>query len=149
MAEEEIVHPIETDESKPSDPTKKILAAVALVAILAGVGTGFLVYKTKPSQLVSQTTTSKTGEGQPTPPALDSKTFRDSAEGTVEKKDENDNNEGTHKLVREGGVSQTVYLVSSVVDLDKYVGKKVTVWGETFSSTQVGWLMDVGRVEEK
>ncbi len=79
----------------------------------------------------------------------DMKTFRDSAEGVLEV---NDNlaqyTQGTHKLVRSGGPSQTVYLVSSVVDLNQYVGKKVKVWGETFESREVGWLMDVGRVEE-
>jgi len=149
MAEEEIVHPIEQESSKPSDPTKKILIGIAVLAILAGIGTGFLIHKVKPSQIVSQNATSNSAEAKVTPTQADNQTFRDSATGTIEKKDENDTNEGTHKLVREGGSSQTVYLVSSVVDLDKYVGKKVTVWGETFSSTQVGWLMDVGRVEEK
>ena len=150
MAEEEIVHPIESEDSKPSDPTKKILASVALVAILAGVGTGFLVFKIQPAQGVNQTAAAKPGENTPPAPQLDSKTFRDSAIGTVEKNDLTVKNaQGTHKLIRDGGSSQTVYLISSVVDLDKYIGKKVTVWGETFSSPNVGWLMDVGRVEEK
>jgi hypothetical protein len=30
---------------------------------------------------------------------------------------------------------------------DDYIGKKVKVWGQTFSSEQAGWLMDVGRLE--
>jgi len=38
--------------------------------------------------------------------------------------------EGTHQLIRDGGPSQTVYLVSSVVDMDQFVGKKVKVWGQ-------------------
>jgi len=49
--------------------------------------------------------------------------------------------------LRPGGESQTAYLTSSVLDLDEYVGKKVKVFGETFGSSQVGWLMDVGKVE--
>jgi hypothetical protein len=49
--------------------------------------------------------------------------------------------------VREGGPSQTAYLVSSVIDLDSYAGKKVKVWGETFAAKKVSWLMDVGKIE--
>ena len=75
-------------------------------------------------------------------------TFRDEAEGTIEKNDELDKYaQGTHKLIRPGGESQTAYLTSSVLDLDEYDGKKVKVFGETFGSSQVGWLMDVGKVE--
>ena len=75
-------------------------------------------------------------------------TFRDEAEGTIEKNEDLDKYaQGTHKLLRPGGESQTAYLTSSVLDLDEYVGKKVKVFGETFGSSQVGWLMDVGKVE--
>ncbi len=78
-----------------------------------------------------------------------SQTFKDEAEGTVEKNDELDKYaQGTHKLIRPGGESQTAFLTSTVLDLDEYVGKKVKVFGETFGSQQVGWLMDVGKVEE-
>ncbi len=55
--------------------------------------------------------------------------------------------EGSHSLLRAGGKSQTVYLTSSVTDLDKFVGMEIKVWGETFSGQKAGWLMDVGRVE--
>ena len=75
-------------------------------------------------------------------------TFRDESEGVVEKNDKLDKYaQGTHKLIRPGGESQTAYLTSSVLDLDDYAGKKVKVFGETFGSSQVGWLMDVGKVE--
>jgi hypothetical protein len=75
----------------------------------------------------------------------DAKSFRDSAEGVIEAG--GTNGEGTHKLVRDGGPSQTAYLISSVVDLDSYVGKKVKVWGETMGAQKVSWLMDVGKIE--
>lgn len=76
-------------------------------------------------------------------------TFRDEAEGVIQKNDTLDKYaQGTHKLIRPGGESQTAYLTSSVLDLDEFVGKKVKVFGETFGSSQVGWLMDVGKVEE-
>lgn len=77
-------------------------------------------------------------------------TFRDEAEGTVEKNEALDKYaQGTHKLLRPGGESQTAYLTSSVLDLDEFIGKKVKVFGETFGSSQVGWLMDVGKVESQ
>jgi len=76
----------------------------------------------------------------------DGKSFKDQAVGVLAKNDEQ-NSEGTHKLLREGGPSQTVYLTSSVLDLDKFVGRKIQVWGETFSSRKVAWLMDVGRIK--
>ncbi|MBI2012819.1 hypothetical protein HYW39_00575 [Candidatus Curtissbacteria bacterium] len=77
-----------------------------------------------------------------------SQTFRDEAEGVVERNDTLDKYaQGTHKLIRPGGENQTAYLTSSVLDLEQYVGKKVKVFGETFGSSQVGWLMDVGKVE--
>ncbi len=72
--------------------------------------------------------------------------FKDVAVGVLAKNDDK-NTEGTHKLLREGGPSQTVYLTSSVLDLDQFVGRKIQIWGETFSSRKVAWLMDVGRVK--
>lgn len=75
----------------------------------------------------------------------DDKTFNNEAKGVLDKG--GFNGEGSHKLLRPGGASQTAYLTSSVVDLDEFVGHEVTVWGQTFSAQRVGWLMDVGRVK--
>jgi len=72
-------------------------------------------------------------------------TYRDTAIGVVEAGGLN--GEGTHKLVRDGGPSQTVYLISSVIDLDQYVGKKVELWGLTLDAVKAPWLMDVGRLK--
>lgn len=77
--------------------------------------------------------------------STDTATFRDTATGTLEAG--GSNGEGTHKLVRGGGPSQTVYLISSIVDLNEFIGKKVEIWGETIRAQRVGWLMDVGRVK--
>lgn len=75
-------------------------------------------------------------------------TFRDSSDGVIQKNDTMDKYaQGTHRLVRPGGEDQTAFLTSSVLDLDQFIGKKVKVFGETFGSSQVGWLMDVGKVE--
>lgn len=121
-----------------------ILLVVLVVA--AGIGTG-LVFS---SRQKSANLSSGTGEEQLTEEVKESftQTFRDEAEGTVTRNDDLDKYaQGTHKLIRPGGESQTAYLTSSVLDLDQYVGKKVKVFGETFGSSQVGWLMDVGKVE--
>ena len=75
----------------------------------------------------------------------DEKTFKDSATGVLHKG--GIDGEGSHQLLRPGGVSQTVYLTSSVIDLDEFEGHQVTVWGETFKGQKAGWLMDVGRVK--
>ena len=148
--EPEIVHPMDEAKGFSKNPTVIVMTLIGILAIGLGVSSGFLFFQNKPPQTSTQAVANKTSErGTPPPPQLDTQTFRDNAVGTIEKNDANDPNaQGTHRLVREGGESQTAYLVSSVVNLDQYLGKKVTVWGETFSSTQVGWLMDVGRVEE-
>ena len=77
--------------------------------------------------------------------SADEKAFNTTATGVLDKGGLN--GEGTHKLVRPGGLSQTVYMTSSVIDLDTLVGHQITVWGETFKGQKAGWLMDVGRVK--
>lgn len=66
---------------------------------------------------------------------------RDTSVGVVEKG--GIDGEGTHKLLREGGPSQTVYITSSALDLDRFIGVKIQVWGETNRAQKAGWLMDV------
>lgn len=75
----------------------------------------------------------------------DTKTFKDTAEGTLEEGGKE--GEGQYHLVRSGGETQTAYVTSSIVDLSKYVGRKVKIWGQTQKAQKVSWLMDVGRVE--
>jgi hypothetical protein len=78
--------------------------------------------------------------------STDTKTFKDCAMGELIKNDGKITTEGSHKLLREGGESQSVYLTSSVVDLDQFIQKNVQVCGETNKAQKAGWLMDVGRV---
>lgn len=75
----------------------------------------------------------------------DKKTFKDQAEGIL--KEGGIDGEGNFHLQRPGGESQNVYLTSTTVDLSAYLGKKVRVWGQTFTANKAGWLMDVGLVE--
>lgn len=55
--------------------------------------------------------------------------------------------EGSHHLLRPGGESQTLYMTSSIIDLDKYIDKKVKVAGDTLGAQHAGWLMDVVNIE--
>ena len=74
-----------------------------------------------------------------------SKNFSDGATGVI--KAGGVNNEGTHTLLREGGVTQNAALTSSVIDLDLFIDKKVEVRGETNDSNKAGWFMDVGSIK--
>ncbi|HUV71938.1 MAG TPA: hypothetical protein VMW25_02930 [Clostridia bacterium] len=127
----------------------KVLPAVAVVAVLAlGVFTGwwFAGRETSlgPSQgtgIVSKEKITKGSEYG----SEKAENFKDKAIGVLEAG--GIEGEGTHKLIREGGPSQTVYLTSSVLDLDQFIGRKLEVLGETMTAQKAGWLMDVGRVK--
>jgi len=134
-----------------SKKSKKIFLLICLVAIGAGTLTGFGAYKLNAKngggQMVENVTiddANKIKNGDVFG-VQDKDTFADSAIGYVELGGVE--GEGSHKLLREGGESQTVALTSSVVDLDKLVGAEVKLYGETFKAEKAGWFMDVGRVE--
>lgn len=122
--------------------TKFVIGTVFVILALLGVGTGYILDTGIGAPSQNTLTPTKTGK---VIGLADTKTFKDSAIGTLE--NGGLDGEGTHKLIREGGPSQTAYLISSVVDLDQYAGKKVKVWGETVAAKKVSWLMDVGRLE--
>ena len=139
-----------------NEPKKSILkeiflpAGIILAIILAGGATGWF-FANRISEKVAQTSQLSGGaqivESKKEVGIKDEKTFRDYAVGRIEVNDNGEVPEGSHKLIRPGGPSQTAYLTSSVVDLNQFLGKCVEVWGETFAAQKVGWLMDVGRVK--
>ena len=139
-----------------SVPTKNPLSSVyrfaPVILILVLVGFGVFSGLVLSSRQKSQQQSSALSEEENLDPKVQesfAQTFKDEAECEIERNDDLDKYaQGTHKLIRPGGESQTAYLTSSVLDLDEYVGKEVKVFGETFGSEQVGWLMDVGKVEE-
>ncbi len=119
------------------------LGIVFAILMCAGIGTGYLLASPgKGTIFISGQTTSGGGKAYG---STDTKTFTDTAVGTIEK--DGISGEGTHKLTREGGPSQTACLVSSVLDLDEFVGKKVKVFSTTMAAKKCPWLMDVGRIE--
>lgn len=145
---------LESNSPMKSQKSSKVLVALSIIAIIAGVGTGFGVHKltaggsqvsTGPANSNLQQVAGETVKAGDIFGIKDDETFKDSAEGYLAEADIDD--EGSHKLLRAGGESQTVYLTSSSTDLDKFVGMEIKVKGETFKGQKAGWLMDVGQVE--
>lgn len=131
------------------DSVNKIFLAVLVASVVLGIAAGYLLVGSNKSTI--QTATSSGNGNTAKVASQDTQTFRDFAEGTIQKrtapKNPNEYVEGTHLLIRDGAVP--VALTSSVVDLSQYEGKKVMVRGETQKAIKEGWLMDVGKVEVK
>lgn len=149
----EAVKPVTNQSLVTTEPFMNKFRIVILIAIaVLGLGTGYFV---KSSSDLSSKLAVGGVSSSPMPTGglkegdivgvSDDKTFKDIVKGVLDKGGMN--GEGSHKLLRPGGKSQTVYLTSSVIDLDEFVGHEVTIWGQTFSGQKVGWLMDVGRVK--
>lgn len=148
-AEQAVVKtPVFKKSPKKISKRTALYALASLSVILLGAGTGWALSG------ASKATGSKAPTSAGAPGAqtgakeagiADEATFRDSAEGVLEKG--GIDGEGTHHLVREGGPSKYVYLTSTVIDLEAFVGKTVTIWGETISAQTAGWLMDVGKIK--
>jgi hypothetical protein len=127
-------------------PMKKALVIVILLSVL-GAGTGYALSRYSSSTgndvpILPKKNTVATGQ---TFGSDDTETFKDTAEGVL--KEGGIDGEGQYHLERPGGESQNVYMTSSTVDLSKFKGKKIKVWGQTQAAQKAGWLMDVGRVE--
>lgn len=148
MEEEPKVYQVETETPKTKLFTPSILIGAALIIIL-GVASGYFLSSQKTLPGLGGKTVNVPVSGKIEKGAIygsnDLKTFKDTAEGQLEKG--GIDGEGSHQLVRPGGESQTVYLTSSIIDLDLFAGRKIKVWGETNKARKAGWLMDVGRVE--
>ncbi len=138
-----LVHELSSSASKTL--TRKSLV-VLLTIVFAGGLTGYLLSRAvSRNAIIGGSSGGSVSGGKVVVGSSNAKNFKDSAEGTLEAGGVD--GEGTHHLVRPGGPSQNVYLTSSVLDLNQFVGKKVKVWGETFAAQQAGWFMDVGKLE--
>ncbi len=129
-----------------------VVVGLCIAIVAAGIGTGYGVHAITGKSVTGTELTGAPGTVSAdqiavgkTYGAEDGKKFPDQSEGVIQKGGMD--GEGTHHLVRPGGASQTVYLTSSVVDLDLFVGHKVLVQGETFSAQKAAWFMDVGSVK--
>lgn len=135
-------------EDKKAPSTVKVLFVMLVMAAL-GIGTGYSIaaFSAQPGQssIVPKAIDPNAPAKGDTFGAEDTSAFKDIAEGVV--KEGGIEGEGQYHLERPGGESQNVYMTSSTVDLSKFVGQKVKVWGATQTAQHAGWLMDVGRVE--
>jgi len=132
--------------SKTSANPMKYLG-IFLVVILLGVGTGFAIASMRG-------TAARKAAGVPTYNVSTGKVFgtqstegydAEAPEGIL--KEGGKGGEGAFHIEREGGEARFVYITSSNVDLSQFVGKKVKVWGKSQQAQNVGWLLDVGRLE--
>lgn len=137
----EPIDPVEKGDIQMKTISNRVVIIVYAVLLVLGIGTGYFLSRANSSGAV-ETGVVKTDK---VTGSMDTSTFKDSATGVVQK--DGADGEGTHQLIRDGGPSQTVTLMSSVVDLDQYVGKKVKVYGQTLTAQKAAWLMDVGRIE--
>jgi len=143
----------QVNKNKPNN--KSIITIV--IVVIAAIAAGFWISRFWPSQSTVSLSDMESGQtvgaDAISPDALEvgvvygekEKAFKDSATGTLESG--NINGEGTHILKREGGETQWAALISSTVDLDLFVDKKVEIEGETHSSTKANWLIDVGNIK--
>ena len=147
QTDESLIQPVDevTNDTEDMKYNSRVIIGVYIVVIILGVITGYVLSSSGVVRTMSSSSGVGTKESATAVGSTDTKTFKDQAQGVIEKGGLD--GEGTHKLIREGGPSQTAYLISSIVDLDEFVGKKVTVWGQTMAAKKVSWLMDVGKIE--
>ena len=150
LPKKELIHEL-TETNNKSNLMAKPLILTILIVLVLGVGTGYIASNVsgfsgdKVTTINSGSNTSGEIKKGYTAGVNDTKTFANSAEGVV--KEGGIDGEGEFHLVRPGGDSQNVYITSSVLDLSKFIGKKIKVWGSTQTAQKAGWLMDVGKVE--
>jgi hypothetical protein len=118
---------------------------VAIIVVLGGVGTGWMLSGARVNFGGSKTPTSTGVKVNQNEAGISDVSKYKDVTGLLE--EGGVNNEGTHHLTRDGGPSQTVVLASTVIDLQSFVGKKVQVWGDTQASKKAAWFMDVVKIK--
>ena len=121
------------------------IVLLAILIVLVGIASGWFMSGANSNKTIKSLESNNAVNEKKEVGSSDESTFKDSAEGLLE--EGGVSGEGTHHLTRPGGMSQNVYLTSTVIDLGSFVGKKVQVWGQTVSARRAGWLMDVGKVK--
>ncbi len=133
--------------------SKVLMAGLPILIIVAGVVSGYFLSGNVASSNSSNGDSPATalggvsnsrGNSVTEEGIRDDELFPDKAEGELQVNDGSVTQEGSHVLIRPGGADQTAYLTSSVVDLDKFVGKQIEIYGQTHTAQTAGWLMDVG-----
>lgn len=121
------------------------LIAGAFLIVVAGVGAAWLIS----SKVINNNSVAGAAPGAKVTATeagmLDPKITYQTATGILQ--EGGIGNEGTHHLEVGTNKQHWVYLTSSVIDLQSFVGKKVEIWGETLASKHTPWLMDVAKVQ--
>ncbi len=123
-----------------------IILLIAVLVVLGGVGSGYYLSKMGGDTVSESVVVDGSGQAAGESEVVNGDLFPDSASGVL--KEGGIDGEGTHYLDRGLGEEKYVYLFSTVIDLDGFVGKEVEVWGNTVSGQKAGWLMDVGKIKE-
>lgn len=147
--ERTMLKPLESRDQKIDISQMKknsmVILSVYVVLILLGLGTGYMLVQNGVGGSSTGTKGSTMVSNEKVVGVKDASKYTNCPTGTLEK--EGLDGEGTHHLVRPGGPSQTAYLVSSIIDLDQYVGMTVKLCGTTMQAQRAPWLMDVERLE--
>src|SRR3989344_2437175 len=130
-------------ETKITINIPAVLIAIAIMA--AGVFTGYIFAQGTRTTINTKATTQTGTQTSKKTIGIKCEQKGEIPEGMLREGGIED--EGTHHLERDGGPARNVYITSSVVPLDEYVGKKVRVCGETVDAEKAGWLMDVVQLE--
>jgi hypothetical protein len=121
---------------------------VVILVVLAGIGTGWFLSGNSSAPTSKLTQTTQSGDSSKVEDevgVLEKGVEYEEVEGKLA--EGGINGEGTHHLVRdEKRPDQNVYLTSSTLDLQSYVGKNVKIWGITISGQKAGWLMEAGKI---
>ncbi|HSX48962.1 MAG TPA: hypothetical protein VLE44_01770, partial [Candidatus Saccharimonadales bacterium] len=128
---------------KTSSNKMPYLVGTGIVIVLLGVGVGWMVSGRKTTGSAPKTASVTVTNNEAG--AKDASSFKDTATGTL--KEGGIKGEGMFHLERPGGITQNVYLTSTIIDMSPFVGKKVQVWGETQAGQHAGWFMDVGKIK--
>lgn len=136
-------HPV--PQAPANDKTMIYISLAAVFMAALGSLTGWGIYRT--TSAATPGGTSQAVLSDTTSEQVDESQFSDNpdAEGTLVKGGAD--GEGTHKLEQGLGPDQDVYLLSNVLDLDSFIGKKVQIWGNKISAKNADWIMEVGRVK--
>jgi hypothetical protein len=148
IKEQSLVHDFNNENLKTAFNPK--IVAILIGVVFIGVLSGFFVARNYGGNLAGSSKQGGIFNGSFVPKGTvvgsnDTSTFKDTVQGIL--KEGGVDGEGAFHLERPGGVSQNVYLTSSIVDLSKFINKKIKVWGQTQKAQSAGWLMDVGKVE--
>jgi len=134
-------------KKKRFDMKKYSTPLLTLLVIAAGIVSGYFLSganaSTSPGTESGSTGESENGNGSMN---VNESQFGETEEGVL--MEGGIEGEGTHYLDRGMGEQKYVYLTSTVLNLDKYIGKKVRIKGNTIAGQKAGYLMEVGSVTE-